>query len=96
MWFTFIFLTILPEKEATQLFRNNFAFFLFYAFTVTLYMGLVLWVLPGLIFGDKYSGLYFYFITFAFAGLTSGIGPVIAYWLKVDKKLSDCIKKCDF
>jgi hypothetical protein len=61
--------------------------FLLWAVSLTAHMAWVYFVLPGLLFHGEYriSGLQLGY--FLFTGVTAGIGPVVWYFLRVDRAL---------
>lgn len=88
-WLFYFFMSVISENETKDLFHNP-AFSCIFILILFPYLFLIFLVLPGLIFGDKYNGFKFYFISWFLASVTAGVVPVILYWVKVDKKLSEC------
>ncbi len=88
MWILYFGLLLIPENDTKDLFHNP-VFFCIFILIMFPYLFLIFLVLPGLIFGDRYKGFKFYFISWFLAGVTAGAVPVIWYWIKVDKKLSE-------
>ena len=87
MWILYFGLLLVPESKANDFLGSPAGFIIFVAI-FTSYLFLVLWVLPGLILGNKYTGFKFYLISWLLGCGTVGIIPVILYWIRVDKNLS--------
>jgi hypothetical protein len=58
-----------------------------------LYLVLVYWFLPPLIYPSANDTLLKYLISMLFTAITVRLGPVILYWLTIDKWFSKYLKE---
>lgn len=61
--------------------------FVLWAASLAAYILWVYFILPELLFEGEYRGMSLRIRYFLFAGLTAGLGPVIWYFLRVDRPL---------